>query len=59
MLVQIKSPFFTAGICIRNGTVIHAAPILSFMEDWTAAKAVAYCHVRGWSWLKVEDPNAA
>lgn len=58
MVVRIKSKFFVAGIVIRGGMVIGAAPIVKFMEGWTALKACNYAKLRGWSWMKVDTTDA-
>jgi hypothetical protein len=54
MLIQIKAPHFTAGIVTeyRQGDgdiVIVTAPIVHYMEGWSAAAVARYCVKKKWS----------
>lgn len=47
-MIQITSPYFCAGIVLRNGFVVRAAPILQYMLGWTGERALVYARHRGW-----------
>ena len=47
-LVRIEAPHFVAGIVIRDGRVVEAAPIVAYMKKWPASRAKCYCGERGW-----------
>ena len=51
-LLQITSPYFTAGAELEDGWVIRAAPIIKYMIDWHITKLLRYATQKGW---KVEE----
>jgi hypothetical protein len=44
VLLWIAAPHFTAGIVVG----VRAAPIISYMKDWSAVKIITYCQRKGW-----------
>lgn len=44
MMLRIVSPFFVAGLIVGE----RAAPIISYMKSWSAARVEDYCRKRGW-----------
>ena len=47
-LVRISAPHFVAGLWLDKGRVQQTAPILRYMQGWTAAKMDRYCQRKGW-----------
>ena len=49
-LWQITSPYFCAGVVLRNGRVIDAPPILHYMasNSWGEEQISEYCRKKGW-----------
>jgi hypothetical protein len=45
------NPAFCAGVVLRDGAVIRAAPIVRYMTGWTEDGVSAYAARRGWSVL--------
>lgn len=49
ILAQITAPHFCAGLELDDGRVTFAAPIISYMQNWTRDRVRDYCGARGWS----------
>ena len=56
-LFQITSPYFCAGFEAKVGHVCRAAPILSYMFDWSIDQVRAYCIKRRWKLIEVPAEN--
>lgn len=48
-LHQVKSEWFTAGIIVRDGQIIWAAPILSWVRIWNFEEFKKFCEKKGWT----------
>jgi hypothetical protein len=64
--VRIEAPHFVAGVDVdeKDDRVVHAAPIVSYMRGWSAARVLAYCAKKDWSVMllardetRVKPPN--
>lgn len=53
IVVGITSSYFCAGLVIRGGKVIKAAPILRYMTGWTPERIKGYASRKGW---KIDAP---
>lgn len=53
MLMRVVAPHFVAGVVFDGETVasrvVRAAPIVHYMQGWTAARVMAYCRTKKWS----------
>jgi hypothetical protein len=47
-VIRIEAPHFTAGVVLRDGIVVRAAPIVSYMRGWSQARVRSYCERKGW-----------
>ena len=45
IFIRIEAPHFVAGLDLENK---RAAPIISYMLKWNAARIFAYCSKKGW-----------
>jgi hypothetical protein len=52
-LYQVSSRFFMGGVVLKNGTVVRASPIISFMKGWRSGKVAKYCRARNWDYTKI------
>lgn len=57
MLVRITSPYFVAGLVLRNNTVVKYAPILHYMKTWNLTAIIEYCKRKKWHWETFNDLN--
>ncbi len=48
MLIQVTAPHFVAGITLRDGFVVEAAPILKWAIGRNRAYLSAYFKRKGW-----------
>jgi hypothetical protein len=48
ILVRVVAPHFVAGFDVADGKVKRAAPIIQYMNGWSAEKARAYIKKKGW-----------
>lgn len=48
LLAQISAPHFCAGLLLRDGVVVTAAPIIGYMRRWSRDQVRAWCRQRGW-----------
>ncbi len=48
----VRAPHFDAGVIVRNGICINAAPILGYMRGWGIGRIRMYCERK--SWLLIE-----
>lgn len=55
ILVRIVAPHFCAGIILRAGVCIGAAPILKWALGQSAPQLEAYCRRKRWTWEPWED----
>jgi hypothetical protein len=46
--VRITSNYFCAGLVLRAGVVVAAAPILQYMLGWRGERVLIYARRRGW-----------
>jgi len=44
----VEAPEFTAGGFAEDGRVTKVAPIIGYMEGWTAQEVKDYCDENGW-----------
>ncbi len=51
MMLQITSPYFCAGVIIKEKT----APILKYMLDWNENRIRFYCSQKNWKVEEIED----
>lgn len=58
-LYRITAPHFVAGVILRGGRVVVAAPILRFAMGWDGAKLAAYCRRKGWTPERLEPGTMA
>jgi len=47
-MIRIEVPHFVAGVVLRNGRVVRAAPILQYMMGWRQPRITEYCYKKGW-----------
>jgi len=47
-LIRINSGYFSAGLELRDKTVIRAAPILHYMKGWREERVMGYCVKKCW-----------
>lgn len=47
-MLRITSNHFCAGVVLRNGRVVRAAPILKYMIGWNELRVLSYARMRGW-----------
>lgn len=47
-VLQVTSPYFCAGLYLRNGVVVQAAPIVRYMNGWNRSRVVGFCRRKGW-----------
>jgi len=52
-----KEPGFCAGIVMRGGAVVEAAPILAWTKGRTRISLKAYFAAKGWRAVIVKDKN--
>lgn len=45
---QISAKHFVAGLIVKDGIVIEAAPIISYMRKWKQSAVFDYCAKKGW-----------
>lgn len=52
-ILRISAPHFTAGAEVAHPALVitRTAPIIAYMNGWTALTAISYCHKKGWSWM--------
>lgn len=60
LVAQITAPHFCAGIALRDGLVVEAAPILGYMakQKWSRDRVRTYCQEKGWTivaWMEKSD----
>lgn len=48
-LAQITAPHFVAGLIFIDRKVVEAAPIIRYMEGWTADLVKQYVDKKKWS----------
>lgn len=51
IVITIRSPRFTAGIVVRKGRVIDAAPILRKLIGMNGRQVAYQCRINGWTWI--------
>jgi len=49
-LIQITSPYFCAGVVLKNNVCIKAAPIVKYMKykKWNTEQITDYCRWKKW-----------
>jgi len=59
-LVRLSSGHFVAGVEIRDGVIVRAAPRVNYMlrHGWTTTRVVADARWRGWGveFIRIQDP---
>lgn len=53
MLIRIEAPHFVAGVIIKDGLVVRAAPIVKYMRGWTTTRVTSYAASKGWTVIKM------
>lgn len=46
--MRVEGPSFVAGLDVKRGVVIRAAPIVRYMLGWTLHRVQEYAYRRGW-----------
>ena len=49
MLARIVAPHFIAGIILKEDRVVQAAPIVSYMINWSRNRVINYCRSKSWT----------
>lgn len=52
-LYQVTAPHFCAGVIVRGGFIVEAAPILKWTIGQPYLKLGVYCKQKGWKLLEV------
>jgi hypothetical protein len=47
-LWHVDAPHFSAGVIVRDGKIILAAPILAYSRGWSIDRFCDYCRRKGW-----------
>lgn len=47
-MIRILSPYFVAGVVLRDGYVVRAADILHYMVGKRMSRVLAYSRNKGW-----------
>jgi hypothetical protein len=55
MLYRVTSNYFCAGLIMRNGKVVRAAPIIKYMKGWNIVRIRQYAARRNWTVERVES----
>jgi len=58
LLAQIRADKFSAGIVLRDGRVIEAAPIVRYMVGWKRDSVRSYCKERRWEISVVSETKS-
>jgi hypothetical protein len=59
VILQVIATPLVAYVTIEDEVCTKATPFLSHMVDWTLARVVSYCRLRGWSITEVPAQTPA
>jgi hypothetical protein len=49
-MIRITARHFVAGVVLRNGLAVRAAPIVGYMAGWDGTRVIDYCVRKRWHW---------
>jgi len=55
MLIQLTSPYFCAGVVVKDGVVTEAAPIVKWMKCKELSEVQTYCKAKKWKVVVVNE----